>query len=419
MTIPRNTPSSLPFRPRIPPGSLRNGWQFLGVALLIILFGIVLIPLAQSDNYPQVLKDSWTRYKTVFIQSDGRVMDPSSNVTTSEGQSYALMRAVWMNDPETYQRVYQWTNKNLLTRKDRLYSWKWGRRQDNSWGVIDIVSATDADQDIALALLLASKRWESPRYKVDAIALLNDIWEKETQESALGRVLIPGDWPNRGGSIQLNPSYFAPYAYRVFAEADPAHPWQKLVDSSYTILRQVMEKNRTNLPPDWVEFSFADGNLRLYMGEMDARSDYGYEAFRIYWRVALDTLLNPNEKRGDAILKRSNFLSRFWHIRQALPEALTMDGIERHTDRVAPALYGGDLFALIPFEPNLEPLIRDKILPGLREESAAKIRNDYYAQNWLWFGLAQWRLWQDVKGQRNPLPAKGGSSLDKMESLLR
>ena len=37
--------------------------------------------------------------------------------------------------------------------------------------------------------------------------------------------LTAGDWAPGEQVIPLNPSYFAPYAYRVFAEADPGHDW--------------------------------------------------------------------------------------------------------------------------------------------------------------------------------------------------
>ena len=36
--------------------------------------------------------------------------------------------------------------------------------------------------------------------------------------------------------MAINPSYFSPYAYRVFKDADPEHDWYSLLDSGYDIL---------------------------------------------------------------------------------------------------------------------------------------------------------------------------------------
>ena len=58
------------------------------------------------------LENLWISYRDK-IQKDGRTIDRSRNyMSTSEGQSYALLRAVWMDDKETFDRVLKWTNNN-------------------------------------------------------------------------------------------------------------------------------------------------------------------------------------------------------------------------------------------------------------------------------------------------------------------
>src|SRR4051794_15125467 len=66
----------------------------------------------------------WSFYKYRYIR-DGRVISPDEGgITTSEGQSYAMLRAVWSGDRETFDSVWQWTRKHLQIRGDKLFAWK-------------------------------------------------------------------------------------------------------------------------------------------------------------------------------------------------------------------------------------------------------------------------------------------------------
>jgi endoglucanase len=136
--------------------------------------------------------------------------------------------------------VWNWTQDNLQ-REDGLLAWHWGQRSDGTQGIVDGGAATDADQDTALALLLAAKRWDwdAGRYRRDALTILDGIWKEETAVVNGQRVVVAGDWTRTGANPVINPSYFAPYAYRIFAEADSRYPWNELVDSSYAILAKI------------------------------------------------------------------------------------------------------------------------------------------------------------------------------------
>lgn len=62
----------------------------------------------------EILDESWKSYRQRFIQPDGRVIDwESDQRTTSEGQAYAMLRAVLANDPETFSRTLNWAEVNL------------------------------------------------------------------------------------------------------------------------------------------------------------------------------------------------------------------------------------------------------------------------------------------------------------------
>lgn len=388
---------------------------------MLLMLGMVLIlqPVTAtagvSDLETRVLlKANWEGYKATFIQADGRVIDYNGNITTSEGQSYAMLRAFWLRDKATFDKVYKWSKDNLqIPRGDHLFSWKWGQRADHTWGALDKTSASDADQDIALALLLAYKEWKDPAYLEDAKLILNDIWDRLTVNLPIGRVLLPGDWPQKGRDYQINPSYFSPYAYRVFTEMDPEHDWTVLIDSSYEILSRAIAQTETHLPPDWVMLSSDNDEVGLYQEAADDRSDFGYEAIRIYWRVGMDSLLNPLEKRATAFLKTSNMLPRYWKIRKDVPISITWDGIVRHPELRSGAVYGAILPSLYVQDRGLATEVAvKKILPNLKPGGQWNTKNDYYSQNWLWCGLAIYTIYQDTPAYSR------GSALNRLATLM-
>lgn len=83
---------------------LQQPHRWLGWLLLVLIW----VGLACQSGNPDaalqekldaILAASWQFYKSHFIQADGRVVRPDNqNDTVSEGQAYALLRAVWSND---------------------------------------------------------------------------------------------------------------------------------------------------------------------------------------------------------------------------------------------------------------------------------------------------------------------------------
>src|SRR5450759_5509645 len=66
-------------------------------------------PSPVESPRPALLAAAWSGYKDRFIQPDGRVIDfQRDQMTTSEGQSYAMLRAVWMNDRPTFDLTWRW-----------------------------------------------------------------------------------------------------------------------------------------------------------------------------------------------------------------------------------------------------------------------------------------------------------------------
>ena len=371
-------------------------WEKARPTVAPLQHAIAVVGTATAREIPRLLRSTWQGYKTDEIQSDGRVIDHGrAGVSTSEGQSYALLRAVWMDDRPTFARVWTWTQDNLGVRSDKLFGYLWGRRGDGRWTILDTASATDADEDIALALVFAARRWHDDTYLQQARAIMQDIWRVEVVVVHGAPYLTAGSWApayTKPGPA-LNPSYFAPYAYRIFAGIDPAHQWPRLVDSSYHALvacslSPLRSGGSVGLPPNWCAIRRATGAVAPITAIKQA-DIYGYDAFRVMWRVALDSLWN-REPRAKAYLDGSAFLRQQWR-RKGMLSAYTHTGAVVGAPDV-PLFYGADIGAFVVSDPTAARAITTrKLLPLFHQQDGVAYwdqRYSYYEQNWIWFGVA-------------------------------
>jgi hypothetical protein len=317
-------------------------------------------------------------------------------VSTSEGQSYAMLRAVWMNDRPEFDLVWAWTQHNLQVRHDHLFGYLWGRRSNGVWGILSHDSATDADEDTALALLFAAHRWHVARYRREAAAVVRDIWGHEVTMVGGLPYLTAGNWAPQvvnPGPI-IDPSYLAPYAYRIFARADPSHPWMRLVDTSYRVLTgcttsSLGSSSSAGIPPNWCAVQRPTGSVTA-APQMSRPNIYGYDAFRVMWRVALDWEWN-SEAKARSYLAGSDFLRRTWQHSHALAAEYHHDGIPV-SNQQDPTIYAGDVGNFVVTDPRqARAIVSRKLLPVLHKSGGVWYwgqRDNYYEQNWAWFGLA-------------------------------
>jgi endoglucanase len=337
------------------------------------------------------LASEWGAYRRAYIQDDGRVIDHSQDgVTTSEGQAYALARAAWLGDLSTFDRVLSWTRHNLQAADPhRLPAWRWGRRGDGTWGVIDENPASDADIWMAWALVTAGRRWDRPVWVADARHLMREVWETETSRLGARRVLLPGPWalgpggcaPGELGpepaAVIINPSYYMPFAFRLFAEVDPHHPWQELVFESYRLLDEVLTPNGA---PDWVRVDGTTGQITAFAEVESEKAVSGYEALRVPWNLAADAVWY-NEPVARRLMARLDPLAARLGREGRLPAVVRPDG-SAAVAWESRALYG----SLLPVA-ALRGWNVDLSTRVARPAGDAPGRS-YYDDNWTWFGSA-------------------------------
>ena len=159
---------------------------------------IVALVLAATNARAACSWPAWEQFKQDYISDGGRVIDPSDarKISTSEGQSYALFFALAANDRKAFDLLLNWTSDNLAqgSLSQHLPAWLWGKKDADTWAVIDKNSASDADIWIAWSLLEAGRLWKAPQYTATGKALLKRIASEEViKVPGLGLMLLPGN----------------------------------------------------------------------------------------------------------------------------------------------------------------------------------------------------------------------------------
>ncbi|MFZ6693268.1 cellulose synthase complex periplasmic endoglucanase BcsZ [Undibacterium sp. SXout20W] len=244
--------------------------------------------LASSSNCTTSWPE-WEQFKRSFITDDGRVIDHSGNIkpTVSEGQAYAMFFALAANDKASFQSLLTWTENNLANGDltARLPAWQWGQRPDNSWGVVDSNSATDADLWIAYTLGVAADVWKDKRYAALSTLIAQRILNEETAElPLLGLTLLPAPkgFALANNQWKLNPSYLPLQLLRWLEHHDRDPRWKKVIASSLKIINGASPKGYS---ADWILFNQEQGFSPDLQGI--EKGDGGYNAIRVYLWVGM------------------------------------------------------------------------------------------------------------------------------------
>lgn len=223
---------------------------------------------------------AWQRFKLLYMSHDGRIVDASTEaqITTSEGQSYALFFALVSNDREAFDRILRWTHNNLSGSQleKNLPSWKWGRADDGTWRVLDRNSATDADLWIAYTLGEAARLWNEQRYaSLGAVIARNILRQAVATVPGLGTVLLPGPQGFvTDDSWRLNPSYLPLPLLRGLERQTKEPLWEEIIKYSEQVILRSAPKG---FAADWIEFT-----RNGFIPDRRSRGVGSYDAIRVY-----------------------------------------------------------------------------------------------------------------------------------------
>ncbi len=230
--------------------------------------------------------------------------------TVSEGIGYGMLIAVYTNDQALFDDLWKyeqlWPND-----KTGLMDW-----YINAAGTLRLGTgpATDADEDMAFALVMADRQWGgkgslASNYIDVAKDQINKIWNNEIYQSKL---LLPGNW---GDWSTINISYFAPAYYRVFdmIDTDTTHDWPAVIQTVYDTVTNALNatnKNQSNgLVPAWCSSDGAPNGGAFGMGQPTAPTNYQYDSCRTPFRISLDWCWFGTSGAKDYAAKTSSFFA--------------------------------------------------------------------------------------------------------------
>jgi len=237
---------------------------------------------AAASSAVQAAYSSW---KTAFVASAGsglRVRRPTDgDDTVSEGIAYGMLIAVYMVDRPLFDGLWAYAQSHFTA--NGLMNWR--ITAGNQVAPNGMGSASDADEDMAWALIMASGQWSSAKYLEEAKTMISAM---RLHLIAPDGMLKPGD--NWGGSSTTYPDYFSPAYFRVFAEVTGDANWSgAILNRNYEILDAV--SGQYGLVPD------------ISNAEHQPMGNYGYDACRTPWRIAMDYCFN-GEPRAKAYLDK-------------------------------------------------------------------------------------------------------------------
>ena len=273
-------------------------------------------PKVDAVFWKNAISNVWSGIKkrniAPFSNGAGLIHRPKSEYpgdAVSEGVGYGMLLALYANDQQTFNTMFEMANEKMWA--GCYYNWQMGP----DGNIKGTGAASDAEEDVALALVFADKLVEKgmwtaytsnklqKTYMEQAKKIMRCMWETK-QITDQGNLAPGAEW---GGDNFVNPGYFSPAWYRIFAKIDTEHDWNKVIDRSYQTLANSPGYNY-GMVPDWMQ---PDGGYTGSLGYNAYFEGHAFykDAIRILWRVAIDAVWF-NETRAKTFLKNAlNFIT--------------------------------------------------------------------------------------------------------------
>lgn len=247
--------------------------ETMGIAIAMIVATWIAFPASAADIQTRA---EWEVFKQTYMMSDGRIVDRENDgVSHTEGQGYAMLLAVHMNDEQAFRQAWYWTQTKLTRAEDSLHAWRYS--PGDAIPVSDWNNATDGDLAIAWALMLAAEMWNEPSFAEQSRRMRRDIRNKLVRHVGGYTFLAPAvyGFQHPEGHI-VNLSYAILPAFQDFHRIEPDAGWDRLIRDHDRLLLAATQDGKT-LPPDWLLVR-RDGSLAPAENWPDR---FGFEAVRV------------------------------------------------------------------------------------------------------------------------------------------
>jgi endoglucanase len=245
----------------------------VGVVLLVVVAAACGASQHQAQGpSPTTAARAARTFLDTYVTRSGQVVRyGEGSDTVSEGQAYAMLLDVAVDDRRQFATVWQWSQTHLMDSDGLLaYHWEHGK-------VADHHSATDADLDVARALILAGTKWHDTRWSVQGRAYAKAILINESVVLDGQRWLVAGPWA-RTAPYFVDPSYYDPATFQLLAETTGDRRWGAVETSSAKVIVADTD-NGQRLPSDWAQVE-SSGEVQASSPPGGGSIQYGYDAFR-------------------------------------------------------------------------------------------------------------------------------------------
>ena len=240
-----------------------------------------------ASNASTTLKSKFDDFYSRFYEEGNcsgtkdcaRIKFDDGSKTVSEGIAYGMLMMVYFSDKTTsyqnqFDKLWKYYNK-WKNPTSGLMSWKIEgfTRVDPSDKTYSN-SASDAEFDTGVALVMAYYQFGDEKYLTDAKALIATIRQQEIDPNNLHK---PGaEW-----NEERNPSYISPAAFEIFKQIEglstAKSKWEAVITANYDLLTKNNSKASSGLFSDWCK----DDGTPSSKG-----TNYSYDAARVPWRLA-------------------------------------------------------------------------------------------------------------------------------------
>ena len=236
-------------------------------------------PFPQNMKYPHghiieyadtdMIKEHYKLWKQAWYDaSQGWVLAPEGTCSTvSEAIAYGMLISVYMDDQDVFKKLYNTWTSNSAGGNGGM-NWRIGCSGGTG-------TASDADFDAALALVMASKQWNDASYLTAGKSLITWIASNDIGSNKIK----PGNQWNDG----FNPSYATTANFQLFQDV-AGGSWSSVISQAYTDLNGCQD-SKTGLVPDWCDWN----SHKPILTSAAVSNDIGFydDAARTPWRMAM------------------------------------------------------------------------------------------------------------------------------------
>jgi len=242
-----------------------------------LLAGLASLCMVSSMANAAITQQEWAEYSARFVSAEGRVVDDGNGgISHSEGQGYGLLLSFLGGNRPEFERIWSFTQRELLLRDDNLAAWRWDPNEKPH--ITDLNNASDGDILIAYSLALAGAAWKEERFTTSAKSIATALGRSSVFAHQDKLLILPGvagfGKDARPDGPVVNLSYWVFEAFPVLDQLGTGTDWTDLSRSGVSLLEEASFGSR-KLPADWIS---AEASPRPATG---FPAEFGYNAVRI------------------------------------------------------------------------------------------------------------------------------------------